>query len=125
MQAVDVTFENVQECMNVFFEMHGEVDKAIAAISFENVLRTEEIKKEQQTLTKEACPFICSHQEEINFHGFQDPVTILLQSSVKEDFVLFISLGFGVNLCFQLPSFTFVCLFKKKCEKRKIGKPIA
>ena len=34
-----VTFEDVQECMNVFVEMHGKVDKPIASISFENVLR--------------------------------------------------------------------------------------
>jgi hypothetical protein len=35
-----VTFEDVQECMNVFVEMHGKVEKPIAAISFENVLKT-------------------------------------------------------------------------------------
>jgi hypothetical protein len=35
-----VTFEDVQECMNVFVDMHGRVDKLIAAISFENVLKT-------------------------------------------------------------------------------------
>jgi hypothetical protein len=38
-----IIFEDVQECMNFFVEMHGKVDKTIAAISFENVLRTEEI----------------------------------------------------------------------------------
>jgi hypothetical protein len=35
-----VIFEDVQECMNVFVEVHGKIDKPIAAISFENVLRT-------------------------------------------------------------------------------------
>jgi hypothetical protein len=40
-----VTFEDVKECMNVFVEMHGKVDKPIASISFENVLKTKEIEK--------------------------------------------------------------------------------
>jgi hypothetical protein len=30
-----VIFEDVQECMNVFVDMHGRVDKPIANISFE------------------------------------------------------------------------------------------
>jgi hypothetical protein len=51
---MDVIFE---ECMNVFLDMHGEVDKPIATISFENALKTEEIKQKQQTLTKESCIF--------------------------------------------------------------------
>jgi hypothetical protein len=35
-----VIFEYVQECMTVFVEIHGKVDKPIASTSFENVLRT-------------------------------------------------------------------------------------
>ena len=35
-----VIFEDVQGCMTVFINMHGRVDKPIASISFENVLRT-------------------------------------------------------------------------------------
>jgi hypothetical protein len=116
-----VIFEDVQECMNVFLEMHGEVDKPIASISFENVLKTEEIEQEQQTLTKESCIFVFSHQEEMIFHGFQDPVAILLQSSVKEEFVSFINSDFGFKFCFQLPSFTFVCLLKKDVSGEKSG----
>ena len=108
-----VTFEDVQECMNVFFYMHGRVEKPISSISFENVLRTKEIEQDQQKIMKESCLSIFSHQEEMTFHGFQDPMVILLQSSVKEEFVSFISSSFGFNLCFQLPSFTFVCLLKK------------
>ena len=80
-----------KECMNVFLEVHGEVDKPIVAISFEDVLKIEEIKKEQQTLTKESCIFGFAHQEEMFFHGFQDPVAILLHKSVKEEFVSFIN----------------------------------
>jgi hypothetical protein len=75
-----VIFEDVQGCMNVFVEMYGKVDKPIAAISFENVLRTEEIEQEQQTLMTEACLLVFVHQEEMFFHGFQDPVAIPLQS---------------------------------------------
>jgi hypothetical protein len=116
-----VIFEDVQECMNVFVDMHGRVDKPIASISFENVLRTEEIEQEQQTLMKEACLSVFVHQEEMIFHGFQDPVAILLQSSVKEEFVSFISSDFGFNFCFQLPSFTFVCLLKKNVSRGKSG----
>jgi hypothetical protein len=88
------------ECMNLFVEIHGKVEKPIAAIPFENVLRTEEIEQKQQALMNEACLLVFVHQEEINFHGFQDPVAILLQSSLREEFVSFISLEFGFNFCF-------------------------
>jgi hypothetical protein len=40
-----VIFEYVQGFMNVFVDMHEKVDKPIASISFENVLRTEEIEQ--------------------------------------------------------------------------------
>jgi len=110
---MDVIFEDVQECMNVFVDMHGRVDKPIAAISFDNVLGTEEIGQEQLTLMNEVCLYVFVHQEKVIFHDFQDPVASLLQSSVKVEFVSFISSGFGFNFCFQLPSFTFVCLLKK------------
>jgi hypothetical protein len=73
-----VTFEYVQECMNIFVDIHGRVDKPIASISFENVLRTEEIEKKKQTLMKEAWFYVFAHQEEMIFHGFQDPMAILL-----------------------------------------------
>jgi hypothetical protein len=116
-----VIFEYVQECMNVFVEMDGKVDKPIAAISFENVLGTEEMEQEEQTLMKKACLSVFAHQEEIIFHGFQDPVAILLQSSVKEELVSFISSGFEFNFCFQLPSFTFFCLLKKDVIREKSG----
>jgi hypothetical protein len=101
--------------------MHGRLDKPIASISFENVLRTKEIEKEQQTLMKEAFLPIFAHQEEMTFHGFQDPMSILLQFSVKEEFVSFISSSFGFNFYFQLPYFTFVCLLKKDVSREKSG----
>jgi hypothetical protein len=116
-----VIFEDVQECMNVFVEKHGKVDKPIAAISFENVLRTEEIEQEQQTLMNEVFLPVFVHQEEMIFHGFQDPVAILLHSSVKEEFVSFISSYFGFIFCFQLPFFTFVCLLNKNVSRGKSG----
>jgi hypothetical protein len=104
-----IIFEYVQECMNV------------VSISFENVLGTEEIEQEQHTLMNEVCLHVFVHQEEMIFHGFQDPVAILLQSSVKEDFVLFISSDFGFNFCFQLQYFTFVFLLKKNVSRGKLG----
>jgi hypothetical protein len=116
-----VILEYVKECMNVFVDMHGKVDKPIAAISFENDLKTEEIEQEQETLMKEACLYVFSHQEEMIFHGFQDPVAILLHSLVKEEFVSFISSDFGFNFCFQLPSFTFFFLLKKDVSREKSG----
>jgi hypothetical protein len=76
--------------MNVFVDMNGRLEKPISAISFENVLKTKEIEKEQQTLMNNAFLPIFSHQEEMIFHGFQDPMAILLQSSVKEEFDSFI-----------------------------------
>ena len=57
-----IIFEDVQECMNVLVDMHGKVDKPITSISFENVLRTEEIDKEQQRLMKEAYLYVFVHQ---------------------------------------------------------------
>jgi hypothetical protein len=107
--------------MNFFVDMHGREDKPIAAISFVNVLRTKEIEQEKQTLMKEACFYVFVHQEEIIFHGFQDLVAILLHSSMKEEFVSFISSYFGFNFCFQLPSFTSVCLLKKNVSIGKLG----
>jgi hypothetical protein len=106
-------------CPNVFVEMHGKIDKPIASISFENILRTKEVELEQQTPMKEAYLSVFSHQEEMIFHVFKDPVAILLQSSVKEEFTSFMSSGFGFNLCFQLPPFTFVCLLKKDVIREK------
>jgi hypothetical protein len=50
---------------------------------------------------KEACLSVFAHQEEIIFHGFQDPMAILLQSSVKEEFVLLIISYFGFNFFFS------------------------
>ena len=116
-----IIFEDVQECMNVFVDIHGEVDKPIAAISFGNVLRNEEIEQEQQIFMNEACLFVFVHQEEMFFHGFEDPVDILFQSSMKEEFVSFIILDFGFNFFFQLPSFTFVFLLKKNVRRGKLG----
>jgi hypothetical protein len=114
---MDVIFEDVKGCMNFFVDMHGRVYKPIVAISFDNILRTKEIEQEQQTLMNEACLSVFVHQEEMIFHGFQDTVVILLQSLVKEEFVSFISSDFGFNFCFQLPSFTFVCLLKKNVSR--------
>jgi hypothetical protein len=101
-----VIFEYVQEYMNNFFDMHGQADKPIISISFEGVLKIEEIEKKQPTLMKETCLSVFAHQGEIIFHDFQDPMAILLQSLVKDEFVSFIILYFEFNLFFQPPSFT-------------------
>jgi hypothetical protein len=119
-----VIFEDDQECMNIFVDMHGKVDKHIVSISFENVLRIEEIEQKQQTLMKEDCLFVFVHQEEMIFHGFQVHVAILLQSSVKEEFISFIISDFGFNFCFQLPSLTCVCLLKKNVSRRESGRQL-
>jgi hypothetical protein len=66
-----VIFKDVQGCMNVFFDMHGILDKPIDDISFESVPRTEEIEQEKQTLMKEACLFVFAHQEEMIFTTFK------------------------------------------------------
>jgi hypothetical protein len=47
-------FKYVQGCMNVYFEMHGEIDKPIVSISFQNNLRSEEVEQEQKALVREA-----------------------------------------------------------------------
>jgi hypothetical protein len=74
---------------------------------------------------KGACLSVFVHQEEMSFHGFLDPVAILLQSSVKEEFVSFINSNFGFKFFFQLPSFTFVYQLKKNVSKGEARKPIA
>ena len=116
-----IIFEDVQECMNIFVDMHGKEDKPIISISFENVLITEEIGQKQLTLMKDAYLSVFAHQGEMIFHGFQDPVTILLQSSVKDEFASFISSYFGFNLFFQPPSFTFLYQLKGNVNKGKSG----
>jgi hypothetical protein len=98
--------------------MHGILDKPITGISFESVTRTEEIEQEQQTLMKEACLLVFACQEEMIFHDFQDHMAILFQSAMKEEFVSFISSGFGFNFCFQLPSFRFLCLLEKVVSEK-------
>ena len=75
---MDVIFEDVQEYMNIFVDMHGQADKPIISISFENVLRTEEIGQKQLKLMKDGFLSIFAHQGEMIFHGFQDPMAILL-----------------------------------------------
>jgi hypothetical protein len=95
-----IIFEDVQEYMNIFVDMHGQVDKPIVAISFEDVLRTEEIEQKQLTLMKDTCLSVFAHQGEMIFHDFQDLMAILLQSSVKDEFASFISSHFGFNLFF-------------------------
>jgi hypothetical protein len=118
---MDIIFKVFQGCVKVLVDMHGILDKPIVGISFESAPRTEEIEQEKQTLMKEACLSIFSHQEEIIFHDFQDPMAVLLQSTVKEEFVSFISLGFGFNFFFHLPYFTFVYLLKKDASGEKSG----
>jgi hypothetical protein len=56
-----VIFEDVQEYMNIFVDMHGQEDKPIIAISFKNVLRTKEIGQKQLTLMKDACLLVFAH----------------------------------------------------------------
>jgi hypothetical protein len=91
---MDDILEDVQECMNIFVDMHGKEDKPIIAISFKNVLKIEEIELLLQSSVKdEFISFISS-----NF-----------VSSVKDEFISFISSNFGFIFFFQLPSFTFVC----------------
>jgi hypothetical protein len=107
--------------VNIFVDVHGQADKPIVTISFENVLRTEEIEQKQLTLMKDTCLSVFAHQGEMIFHGFQDPVAILLQSSMKDEFVSFISSDFGFNWFFQSPSFTFFYQLKKNVNKGKSG----
>jgi hypothetical protein len=66
--------------MNVFVDIHGRVDKPISSISFENVLRTEEIKKEQQILVKEACPSVLTTKKEVVSHVSHDPMACYMEN---------------------------------------------
>ena len=51
-------------------------------------------------------------KQEVYIHVLQDPFTILLESSVKAEFVLFISTGTGFRWEFELPFFEFLFLTK-------------
>jgi hypothetical protein len=66
--------------MNVVVDMHGKVDKPIVSISFENALRTEEIKQEQQTLAKEVCPFVLTPKKEVVPHVSHDPMACYMEN---------------------------------------------
>jgi len=68
-----VRVEDVQGCMNVF------IDKRIGAISFENVLRTEEVEKKRQTTMKEVCLSVFVHQEKMFSHMFHDPIACYME----------------------------------------------
>jgi hypothetical protein len=78
-------FEDVQEGINVFVEMHGGVEKPIVAISFENFLRTEEIERGQQTLMEETCLYVLFRQEETYFHGCHDLVACYMEYSTNQN----------------------------------------
>jgi hypothetical protein len=65
-----VIYEEVQGCVNIFVDTHGRVDKAIASISFEDVLRAEVIEQEKQTLVKEARPSVLVHQKKCSLICF-------------------------------------------------------
>jgi hypothetical protein len=103
-----IIFEYVQECMNVFVDMHGRVDKPIVSISFENVLRTEEIEKEQETLMKEACLSIFVHQRNY-FSWFSrscvHPITIINEGG----FFFFHKLRFWIQFLFSATIF-YICM---------------
>jgi hypothetical protein len=70
---------------------------------------------------KDTCLSVFAHQGEMFFHDFQDPMAILLQSSVKDEFASFISSYFGFNLFFQPPSFTLFYQLEKNVNKGKSG----
>ena len=65
---------------------------------------------------KDTCLSVFAHQGKIIFCDFQDPMAILLQSSVKDKYASFISSNFGFNLFFQPPSFTFFYQFEKNVK---------
>jgi hypothetical protein len=77
--------EDVHGYMNVFFDMHRKVDKLNTSISFGKVPRTEEIEKEQKTLTKEVGLSIFVHQEKMIFHDFYDLVACYMENSNNQD----------------------------------------
>jgi hypothetical protein len=78
-----VRIEYVQGCMNVF------VEKPIVSISFEVILITEEVEKEQQTLMKETCLSVFVHQEEVFSHVFYDPVACYMECFNNQEFTAY------------------------------------
>jgi len=80
-----VILENVRGCMNTFVEMHGKVDKPIAAISSENTLRIEEVEQEQQKLVKEACPSVITPKKEMLSHVFHDPMAYYMKNIYNQN----------------------------------------
>lgn len=59
-----------------------------------------------EAFTNEGYSYLFDDQKVI-IHGFKDPFVILLESLVKEKFVLFINTGLGFRLEFELPFLKF------------------
>jgi hypothetical protein len=76
--------------MNTFVEMHGKVDKPIAAIASENTLRIEEVEQEQQTLVKEACPSVLTPKKEMFPHVFHDPMACYMENIYNQNLQLMV-----------------------------------
>jgi hypothetical protein len=87
-QTNDIKFQGRNKTVYVMIQSKMQKDHKEAVVlsnSFEdygseNVLSTEEVEKEQQTLVKEACPSVLAHQKEMFSHVFHDPVACYMES---------------------------------------------
>jgi hypothetical protein len=87
-QTNDIEFQESNKTVYVMIQSEMQKDHKEAVVLFnsfedygsENVLRTEEVEQEQQTLVKEACPSVLVHQKEMFSHVFHDPVACYMES---------------------------------------------
>ena len=90
------TLENfvIQNVDVAVIHENGKGDKLIVSIYFENDLETKDVEKEQLGINNVAYFSPFAYQRELHIHVLQDPLTSLLETSVKVDFVVFMHNGY-------------------------------
>ena len=87
-QTNDMEFWERNKTMYAIFQSEMQKDHKEVVVLFnsfedygsKNVLRTEEVEKEKQTLVKESCPSVLVHQKEMFSHVFYDLVACYMEN---------------------------------------------
>lgn len=94
---MDVMSEDVQGCMDGFVDLHEREDNFIIVFLFDDVLGIKDIGQKKPSIMNEFNSHGFNHQEKVFFHGFQDPMVSLFQSSSKTNFVFLVEHGFNFH----------------------------
>ena len=99
--------------------MNDKEHKQVAISSFQSDLKIEDIAQEPSKVKDEASLSAFAHQPEAHTHVFQDPFTILLETSVKGHFVVSMDYGSQFQGEFKLPALKLFFLFDENERKKK------